>query len=824
MLNSTTLEINLNEEYKIKIENGNQFDQSIFSDVYTAALNNVLEIVKQSEKDKNSKYDDFNNIIAFTGERGKGKSSSMISFRDAIVNKSEIEHRDFFNKPEFEFLKNKSFAEIDIIDPSLFRGESLFEIILAKMFQKFQTKIKESNNQISQDDKRALIKHFQEVYENLQIINSDRIEIYKKESIEALSKLAASSNLRQCFKNLVFDYLLRFEEGKNYLVISIDDFDLNVSGTYEMLEDIRQFLIQSNIILLVACKIEQLKDTVIGYYKKLNIDNELNNKAKRYIDKIIPFNRRNNLPDVRKLYQRDFKIIQNGKTVFENKDTNFKISILKLIYNEVDLFQGLDTLNQNSIIPETIRQTQNFASVIFSEDKDKQLISYIIEESKFDEDLHLLINELDNISDDLFFLILIRKLLKLNTNKNLEISERSERGRNFRRLLNVNIPDRISIGDINYLLREYENTLSIDDYNLYSFLNYLKAYISLRIKKINSGFIRYGYFNNLFDLLPKENSKYSRDYFEVNKSIVADLGKLTEVDNIFFSLWVKNLGEGYLEYRHLLNKDIYVELYTNGGLSPVSLLHNIYNLDELSRYFAFDPEGDFVTELKEWFNKSKFVKQLSNPSFDLELIEYLKVFRGLEIKEALPDNYFDTICLLFTYGIVYALDKIENEYEIEGLINDYLDNPIYLQMITSFNSKNYTYRVIGDLRKKYSSLNSTKNEGFSFSDDVIILINKLYLEAKLEIDKPLESSNLRLAQIPPKANKILNDLLWDVSNKNITSRVVTNKILALSKIENTESIIHHLNRVKLGFNSKNNNVKNETKIDLINYLNSIIIG
>ncbi|MDQ0595165.1 signal recognition particle GTPase [Chryseobacterium ginsenosidimutans] len=87
MNDKAVLEINLNDEYKIKIEEGKQFEDSIFSEVYKEALKNVIEIVRHYDSHKDSKYDDFNNIIAFTGERGKGKSSSMISFRDALVNK-----------------------------------------------------------------------------------------------------------------------------------------------------------------------------------------------------------------------------------------------------------------------------------------------------------------------------------------------------------------------------------------------------------------------------------------------------------------------------------------------------------------------------------------------------------------------------------------------------------------------------------------------------------------------------------------------------------------------------------------------------------------
>ena len=227
MSNNTTLEINLNEDYKIKIEKGKDFNQSIFQNVYKNALKSVIEIVKHSDKDNND-YDDFNNIIAFTGERGKGKSSSMISFRDALVNKESMCHKPFFEKHEDQYLLKKSFASIDIIDPSLFRGEeSLMEIILAKMFQKFQLEIKKSDSDVTQDVKRNLIQHFQNVFENLQIINSDRKELYKKESIEALSKLATSSNLRESFKKLISCYLKNFEKNKNYLIIAIDDFDMN---------------------------------------------------------------------------------------------------------------------------------------------------------------------------------------------------------------------------------------------------------------------------------------------------------------------------------------------------------------------------------------------------------------------------------------------------------------------------------------------------------------------------------------------------------------------------------------------------------------------
>ena len=96
--------INLDSEYKIKIEKGNEFNNSIFADVYRQARQNVADILSHSNDD--NKHDSYNNIIAFTGERGKGKSSTMISFLNSLVNKNIDDHSGFYikkNEIDFDF-------------------------------------------------------------------------------------------------------------------------------------------------------------------------------------------------------------------------------------------------------------------------------------------------------------------------------------------------------------------------------------------------------------------------------------------------------------------------------------------------------------------------------------------------------------------------------------------------------------------------------------------------------------------------------------------------------------------------------------------------
>lgn len=824
ILNNPTLEINLNEEYRIKVENGGEFKTSIFKDVYEAALKNVKDIVEQAPKAIKN-YDDFNNIIAFTGERGKGKSSSMISFRNALVDSSNRENISFFKKSSNVY--NNKFATIDIIDPSLFRGdESLFEIILAQMFEKFQKEISRKNSRLNDDSRRKIIKQFQIVFENLQIINSDRKELYKKESIEALSRLATSSNLRECFRALVEIYLKEFEQGKDFLVIAIDDFDLNISGVYEMLEDIRQFLIQSKIILFIACKIEQLKETITIHFKNQNIAHDLENKSKRYIDKIFPFERRLILPDLSKQVQENFEIVKENNLIYKTENNSFKVNILKLLYDKVALFQPLNLLKQNPIVPDTIRQTQNFISVVFSKNNDENLKNYLLDEIENNKDLYEDISELEDLSDDTFLLLLNKKLINLYKKKNLrtdsERFSRPELPKSIKALDNATIPGRIGIGDIVCLLRELENSVAIDDYFYLKLLGYLKLYISLKIKILmkykDKSFLKYGFTNIFTEFLSKDKG-LSRDHIEFNKnSISTQLQSLNKNETLIFVMWSQHLGIGYQEYRHTERKDIFVEFYDKGHISPLALLHNIYNLQELSQHYDIDTHTDLYKELMIWKESSTFLAQLCNPSFVLIIMEYVKEFRNREVKETLPNNYYDTVCLLFNYGILYALDKIQIEYKIEGLASDYLKNPIFFEMLQGITSKNISFSAVNVLNKKYSISSQDKTNIKNDSKSIVDLINKIYESYKIEnsTQRDHEKTNL-----PFQAIEILNNLKWNLENAKITSRLVGNRVNELLKINNLDKlIIGQIDSLKYGLNQEE--TYEVTKENLLSLINTIL--
>ena len=73
---------NLDTSNRVKYEDLNNIEQSVFEDVYREADKTLYKIVEdgQKYKTKDEKDQDSLNVISFLGERGRGKTSAMLSF------------------------------------------------------------------------------------------------------------------------------------------------------------------------------------------------------------------------------------------------------------------------------------------------------------------------------------------------------------------------------------------------------------------------------------------------------------------------------------------------------------------------------------------------------------------------------------------------------------------------------------------------------------------------------------------------------------------------------------------------------------------------
>lgn len=79
-----TFTFTLGEEVRPKIETGQSYKDSVFKSLYAKAeslANSFLSDPKrQTATDEDYNVDKLNNIIAFVGDRGSGKTSAMLSF------------------------------------------------------------------------------------------------------------------------------------------------------------------------------------------------------------------------------------------------------------------------------------------------------------------------------------------------------------------------------------------------------------------------------------------------------------------------------------------------------------------------------------------------------------------------------------------------------------------------------------------------------------------------------------------------------------------------------------------------------------------------
>ena len=90
--------------------------------------------------------------------------------------------------------------------------------------------------------------------------SKDVIEDEDDTFLETLEKLSLSWNLKESFQELVQEYLeimkypntedLKIEN--HFLVISIDEADMNIDHGFEIIEQIRQYLMGPNIIVLLV--------------------------------------------------------------------------------------------------------------------------------------------------------------------------------------------------------------------------------------------------------------------------------------------------------------------------------------------------------------------------------------------------------------------------------------------------------------------------------------------------------------------------------------------------------------------------------------------
>lgn len=390
MKNEKILTVIKGQEFKLSLKDKIEIND-IFYDQYLEAAAMLENIMANEENDKQpdwKKAETENNIIAFCGERGEGKSSAMFTFINAVVNEKEQKESTIF--AQCENVKNTVFSEPIVIDPSAFDNvHNVLDIIIASIYQKFSDKYDVSPERFDNYRREQLLNEFQKVYKDISLLN-DPAKMLEEEydyegSIEKISKMGESLRLRRDLSNLVklyLDYMMPEDSRNQYtskkLLIAIDDLDMCNANAYKMAEQIRKYLIIPDIVIVMALKVEQLQLCVQEENFK-NYSNVLKNQekiagaildvedmAERYIAKLIPKSRRIYLPNVRYIenakisYQKKKDQKKNGEIIYEDKMTNsLNASLMDLIYMKTGMRFLLNEEKMNWLQPDNLRDTVN---------------------------------------------------------------------------------------------------------------------------------------------------------------------------------------------------------------------------------------------------------------------------------------------------------------------------------------------------------------------------------------------------------------------------------------------------------------------------------
>lgn len=514
--------------YKIKVEKLDEFNDSFFADVYLKAARDMTDIINSSmknysghEAEKNNN-EDFNNIIAFSGERGTGKTSSMISFKNSLEKLSDIEKlADGDLKDAYCKLKQYNFLNLDTIDPSVFNcNDSIIEIVVAEMFKNF--KIQDDNKDIIK--KQKLVRYFETVYKDLRTLNKERNAIFNENSdnLEVLMDLSSAIDLKKDMERLVEAYLEYMIDKKDrFLVITIDDLDMNISAGEKMIEDIRKYLIIPKVIILMAVKFSQLEEVVkqknvkdlsklIDYYRNTDslirenryeynireLDGELNNKTQKYLEKIIPYNKRIYMPSV---HESDAHVIIELENL-KGEYTNMYICIAENFYKYLG-YIIITKKNYTSLVNDNLRA---IVDLIFLFSKLKKVNNVIEKNEEIVDNLETIKEYLNKIIyddrvNDFSMSNFLRDLLEcpigsINRKIMLYLNSYLYSGRDNKHDINKeiliyldelykmerNVVDRsVSLGDVVTWIKLYEDRAILDKEKI--FIELLKTVYSIRL-------------------------------------------------------------------------------------------------------------------------------------------------------------------------------------------------------------------------------------------------------------------------------------------------------------------------------------------------------
>ena len=212
-------------------------------------------------------------------------------------------------------------------------------------------------------DGYEILKVFFECKHYMKSLLKSREEMYNE--LEELELLSGGIYLQQKFHQLIQTYLQKID--KEYLLIFIDDFDLNMKYAYEMMECIRKYFNSKHCVVVLSCHITQLEKII-----NINMVNEkqriydLTTPGIKYINKLLPQSNRIYMPRVSDFCDWPLYIYENRKDNAQDKPTyhSVKEAVVKLIFDKTHYLFYNSKNRVSSIVPDNLRGLRHIISIL----------------------------------------------------------------------------------------------------------------------------------------------------------------------------------------------------------------------------------------------------------------------------------------------------------------------------------------------------------------------------------------------------------------------------------------------------------------------------
>lgn len=365
MKNHRNIIFKIGDENRIVVEHINQkvLGTSIFSEPYRYAMDALNSYFKSMPKELSTRLGEEelwrNNIFAFIGDRGSGKTSCMQSIAQFLV--------DSPKELEDNAVLKERFYKIDMVDPSFVDNDSnVVGVILASLYKKY---LEYSSKHTDNEKKRIkLANHFAKVQHDF--YRMMECKNVGDDDLEALSSLSAAIDLKQSMLNLIDCFMSYVDKEGAILLIPVDDIDLHSKAATDMVEQIRKYLVLPNVVVLMAVKMSQLSKLKRlqfskEYQDKRNTlsDTELDEMVEKYITKLVPYGHRIYMPDATFYWDAQLTVLKNDEV--EQENVSIRQFIPELIFRKTRYLFYNSSIKTSYIVPDNLRELRQLMRLLY---------------------------------------------------------------------------------------------------------------------------------------------------------------------------------------------------------------------------------------------------------------------------------------------------------------------------------------------------------------------------------------------------------------------------------------------------------------------------